>query len=166
MNQDILLQIKPKFNFWVRFFGYNIYLAFIAAIIASGVQPIFFANELSLIMFISIDAATFIITLIIAIFFDNMNYLATSYRVYADRIEFDEGFLNHKHTSIKLKDIKEIHFNQNFVQLMAKLGTVKFITAANGGYSSSAFDTGVSFSDIENPAKVYDKVREIHEKAE
>ena len=158
MNQDVLLQIKPKFNFWVRFFGYNIYLAFIAAIIASGVQPIFLANELSLIMFISIDAATFIITLIIAIFFDNMNYLATSYRVYADRIEFDEGFLNHKHTSIKLKDIKEIHFNQNFVQLMAKLGTVKFITAANGGYSSSAFDTGVSFSDIENNCTAFKKL--------
>lgn len=92
-------------------------------------------------------------------FLDKKNFEVTSYKVFPARIEFEEGFLNPKYTTIKIEDIKEIHFSQNFVQRNAKLGTIKFITAAN----TDTTGTGLTFTDIEYPDVIYNKIKQIHE---
>ena len=54
-----------------------------------------------------------------------MNYRATDYKVSEDKIEFNEGFINHQSMTVKFKDIKEIHLTQSFIQRIFKLGTIR-----------------------------------------
>ena len=92
-------------------------------------------------------------------FLDKKNFEVTSYKVYNDKIDFEEGFINHKHSSIIFKDVKEIHLDQNFIQRKYNVATVRFITAANNPMG----ETSIRFQDIENAQYVYTKVKEIHE---
>ena len=92
-------------------------------------------------------------------FLDKKNFEVTSYKVYNDRIEFEEGFINHKYSSVLFRDIKEIHLDQNFIQSKYNIATIRFVTAANNSIS----ETSIRFQDIENAQLVYIKVKEIHE---
>ena len=92
-------------------------------------------------------------------FLDKKNFEVTSYKVYNDKIDFEEGFINHKHTSILFKDVKEIHLDQNFIQRKYNVATIRFITAANNPIG----ETSIRFQDIENAQYVYTKAKEIHE---
>ena len=174
MNEEILLQVKPKYIWWIRALnkvcnpvGIVIFLMIFAYI---GVPLLFLPDVLKesygmsyicSISLIIIALCLFLALIInIAIFFDKKNFEVTNYKVYNDRIEFEEGFINHKYTTIQLKDIKEIHLEQNFFQRKAELGSIRFVTAAN----NSTTNTGVYFRDIENSKYVYAKVKEIHEK--
>ena len=91
------------------------------------------------------------------LFIDQHNYQVTNYKIYNDRIEFEEGFINHKFTTLKIENIKEIHLLQNIVQRKYKLSTIKFITSANNGSTCS----GISFMDIENAQYVYTKMKQL-----
>ena len=92
-------------------------------------------------------------------FLDKKNFEVTSYKIYNDKIDFEECFINHKHSSILFKDVKEIHLDQNFIQRKYNVATVRFITAANNPMG----ETSIRFQDIENAQYVYTKIKEIHE---
>lgn len=94
-------------------------------------------------------------------FLDKKNFEVTNYKVFDDRIEFDEGFINHKHSSILFKDVKEIHLDQSFIQKKYNIATIRFITSANNAMN----ETSIRFQDIENAQIVYNKVKEIHERS-
>lgn len=108
---------------------------------------------MGLIMFI------FPVSVLLLGFLDKKNFEATSYKIYNDKIDFEEGFINHKHSSILFKDVKEIHLDQNFIQRKYNVATVRFITASNNPMG----ETSIRFQDIENAQYVYTKVKEIHE---
>ncbi len=172
MDTEILLEIKPKYIDWVRTYAILcspgcittliIFLCGfpITALIAELLVELFNINfvmslAITIILFLSLFLAGFAL----ALFFDRKNYEATSYRVFGDRIEFEEGFINHKYTTIKMADIKEIHLDQNFIQRKAELGTIRFTTAANNSTSC----TGICFRDIQNSMAIYAKIKQIHE---
>ena len=163
---ELLLELKPKFDKVVRCFNYlNILYSVGVAYILSMV--LFFAVLISLklsenTVFLAYGIcylALLYISLIVFVILDKKNFEVTSYKVYDDKIEFEEGFINHKYTTVKFADVKEIHHEQNFFQRKVGLGTIKFVTAANVGTR-----TGISFVDIENSNEVYLKVKEIIEK--
>lgn len=101
-----------------------------------------------------------VIVIIFVLLSDYLNYNATIYKVFDDRIEFEEGFINHKYATLKWIDIKEIHFTQNFLQRMFGIGHIKFITAANTGYNG--YNDGIKFRDIQKPKEIYDKLKRLH----
>ena len=160
MNSDIIFEIKPKHVFYVRFFSINLFFAlimsFFPCMILDMLQAVLGFNFLYWLLFNSIF---FILFVLLLVFLDKKNFEATSYKVYSDKIEFEEGFINHKYTTIKMKDIKEIHFTQNFFQRLANIGTIKLITAAN---NSSNF-TGLKFVDVENSNEIYTKIKQVHQ---
>lgn len=97
-----------------------------------------------------------LLTLIISLYVTKKNYEVTNYKVYTDVIEFEEGFINHKHKIIRLKDIKEVHLSQNFFQKKVELGTIRLVTAAGNNYKN-----GVFFYDITNPLAIYTKIKQL-----
>ena len=163
MENKILLEVKPKYVGYTRFFT-NLLLAFlynifIGIILLIFVFPICIEQD-SFLPFI-LYPIIFIFTIIILMFLDKKNYEVTNYTVYADRVEFEQGYINHSYTTIKMKDIKEIHLIQGIFQKKAELGTICFVTAANCSSKAS----GICFADIQNPMAIYAKVKQIHESA-
>ena len=170
METEILLEVKPKYVNYVRFFcnpGIEALLLIFVFSMLSAVPGIaLLLSELLQIRLLTVSISLILLSLVflslifsIILYFNEKNFEATIYRVYADRIEFEEGFINHKYTTIKMTDIKEIHLVENFIQRKADLGSIKFITAANNSTSS----TGVCFQDIQNSKVVYAKIKQIHE---
>ena len=164
--KELLLELKPKFNALVRYtFFLNIICSFGAAYIFSMLILFTVLFQLKLpenLLFGAYGvsyALLFLLSLMIIVAMDKKNFEVTSYKVYDDKIEFEEGFINHKYKTVKFADVKEIHHEQNFFQRKVGLGTIKFVTAANVGTR-----TGISFADIENSNEVYLKVKEIIEK--
>ncbi len=177
MNEEILLEVKPKFyilsrvaaNFYKELIltlsleGMFMMLitVFIIATNASAVINLAENNQLKFIAYIllimvSLIVIIFPISALLFGFLDKRNFEVTSYKIYNDRIDFDEGFINHKHSSILFKDIKETHIDQNFIQRKYNVATIRFITAAK--------DTSINFQDIENFQLVHAKIKGIHEK--
>ena len=159
MTENMIFKIKPEFNIFARLFSENffivIYLAFIVMIFASEILDPIIKNINPAYFFIY----TFVGITLLMLFLDLMNYKETCYFVYENRIDFEEGFINHKNTTINMKDIREIHFNQTFIQRLMGLGTINFITAANNSSSCS----GVKFKDIKNSKSVYDEIKRLYE---
>ncbi len=164
MNKDLVFEIKPTFNNLVRFFSINL---FNASLITYGVVvlffffPLFFNKKMNsdIDFYILITIIVLTVSLIILLWLDKKNYEVTSYKLFADRIEFEEGFINHKSTTVKLEDIKEIHYSQNFFQRLANLGSVKLITAAN----SVSRNSGIILADIQNSNYIYRKIKEVQQ---
>lgn len=173
---ELIMEVKPKFCLLQRAianFDKEFRITIVAqAIVLMFINVIFFAINKSLILdliennqdkfviYIAIIALALIVLIfpfIVLLFsyLDKKNFEVTSYKIYNDRIGFDEGFINHKHTSILFKDIKEIHLDQNFIQRKYNIATIRFITPS--------VNLGVKFQDIENAQDVYAKVKEIHE---
>ncbi|MEI8128219.1 MAG: PH domain-containing protein [bacterium] len=96
---------------------------------------------------------------------EKFNYKFTEYIIYDDRIEFHEGFINTKFTTLSLIDIKEFHLEKSFFQKFWDLGTIRFITAANSNAPKSfgVYDTGVNFRDIQNSSEVYAEIKKLME---
>ena len=172
MDNEILLEVKPYYIEYVRFFGIlsspsvASLLIILLCFIPAGVPFVLLISELlqTSALLVSILLVIVIVTLLsllftIMLYLNKKNFEATTYKVYKDRVEFEEGYINHKYTSIRMEDVKEIHLLQNFIQRKAELGTIKFVTAANNSTSS----TGVCFQDIKNSNAVYAKIKQIHE---
>ena len=164
MSEELILETKPKFTGYVRFFALSLYADIFGGMIGVTIWVvcIFLITMTDLQMWVSLVIIYILCTLLtlgILMFLDKKNFEVTSYKVFPARIEFEEGFLNPKYTTIKIEDIKEIHFSQNFVQRNAKLGTIKFITVAN----TDTTGTGLTFTDIEYPDVIYNKIKQIPE---
>ena len=156
--------VKPYFNFIrvllsVKVFPYIftillfcLYILSCVANVGHGVNAIklFASIILASIIIICTIVICFLISFTIE-FIIYKNYKATTYKILKDKIEFNEGFINHKFTSIEIKNIKEVHLTQSFVQRFFKLGTIKIMTAGSNLYNGG----GLTLKDIENSASVY-----------
>lgn len=166
METEVILEIKPIYINYIRFL-YNVVLTFLVILflaVFDWLIPVFIGLPEPQIwyFYIVMNILLLLFSTGVIMFFDKKNYEVTSYKVYKDRIEFEEGFINHKYTTIRMVDIKEIHLDQSFIQRQAKLGTIRFITAANNTTTS----TGVSFRDIQNSMAVYTKIKQIQENSQ
>lgn len=164
MSEDLVMEIKPKFNLFARIFSENLFIAlFISYFVWYGLSFVFMSmlqNSTDKTgTWASLFWCSYLVIFLLLLFNNLLNYLATRYTVYNNRIDFEEGFIDHKNTTINLKDIREIHLTRSLIQRFFGLGTIRFVTAANTAESTS----GVKFNDIQNSREVYEKVRELHE---
>ena len=176
MSDELLLEIKPKFIIPLRLimgFGKSIIIACVFSYFLLMILPMLIVtfNEnssfailvnntgLYFVYYMIIFAIFLVFSALLNLFIDQHNYEATNYKIYNDRIEFEEGFINHKFTTLKIENIKEIHLLQNFIQRKYGVSTIKFITSANNGSTNS----GISFTDIENAQYIYTKMKQLQE---
>lgn len=90
-----------------------------------------------------------------AVVFPKRTYDETEYKIYDDHVEYAEGFFNVQNNRIRLDRVVDVHYKQSVPQKWYNLGTITLDLA--GGGSRNA----VTFKDIENPEKVYEKVDEL-----
>ena len=145
--------------------SFSIFTGFLTAFLLASINEQALNSFLNIILcFVVNFIVLFLITLNIRVYIDKKNFEVTNYKIYQDRIEFEEGFINHGYTVLKLADIKEIHLTQNFIQRREELGTIKFVTAANSSYSMIGVGmAGIAFKDIENSLAIYTKIKQLHE---
>ena len=166
MDSKFLFEIKPKFvpilylltNFrvWVALVSLILWVAVIQINGRSGYTEglvVVYFDEFVISCYVLMFG--FILFVIIMTYIGMKNYAATVYCVYDDRIEMNEGFINHQHISIFFDDIKEVHLTQNIVQCKYNVATIKVITAANN------FDTGIKLIDIEYADEVCEQLRKL-----
>ena len=61
---------------------------------------------------------------------------------------------------ILFKDIKEIHFEQNYIQKHCNVATIRFVTSA----MTHNRNASIMFQDIEHAQEVYTKIKDVHSK--
>ena len=144
MSDEIILEVKPKYVNYVYFSQDFVSSLIIATFISFTIGEFLF--HLGLLWVIILFITIFIFSLGLNLFFIKKNLEAISYRIYSDKIDFEEGFINHN------------HLIQNYLQRFANIGTIKFITAA-----SSSSLTGLTFTDVENPREIYMKAKQVFE---
>ena len=70
----------------------------------------------------------------------SMNYRNTQYRLFADRLEIEEGFLTIHSKRVMFRDVREVSLRRGVLQRTAGLGSVYLATQATGaGPSWSPF---------------------------
>jgi len=164
MNENLIMELKPKFNLIAVICSNLLVILITCLLLLSMFGPLFAISVEknggdAVRAFILSSVGIVALILFLVVLNTLMNYLATRYTVYNNRIDFEEGFIDHKNTTINLKDIREIHLTRSLIQRICGLGTIRFVTAANTSDSTS----GVKFNDIQNSRKVYEQVRELHE---
>ena len=108
---------------------------------------------------------------VVAYFGKKLNYSRTEYRFFADRLEFEEGFLSINQKVIMFRDVKEVTLHKGIFQRIYGLGTIYLATLATG--SSRGFNpfialgfgnvsaSGVSVRDLTDPDQMFDKIRRL-----
>lgn len=190
MNDELLYETTPEYRFFLRVIA-DFDLATALSMFPVTMSPLLlFSPELrrwisnnlpgsqdgTIFVFVmSMYIISILLILPILAYFDKKNFEVTKYKVYSDRVEFEQGFINYAYKTLKLADVKEIHLSQNFFQKKAGLGTISFLTAANlentntqrGRYRnvSRAISklNGFYFKDIKNPLAVYTKLKQLQE---
>lgn len=149
---------KPKFRLFLNLLRYS-YLIFFLLLLS----PIFimgFIISKNMPTALLIESLLIFCGYIIPVWLQKKNYDCTKYEIYPSRIEFHEGFIINKTSSILIKNIKEIHFKETFIQKLFKLGTIGVITSGSTD-SISMNNSGEAFRDIENGRRIYDKLKQL-----
>lgn len=157
MEKCFLYEIKQKYVGWLKAWHYS-YVAILIGTMLGMIPAFFHYHNFFLYYLLSVLVIGFLF-LVIILYFVRKNYQATSYRIYNDKVEFAEGFINYKFTSVKFKDIKEIHMTQGILQRLAGVGSVVIYTSSNTGYQN----TGVRMIDIENVSNTYKILKQLYE---
>jgi membrane protein YdbS with pleckstrin-like domain len=151
-----IFPIQLFISIWGAFFFSGIFAPFSKTFDRGGPEPRI-QILIGLILFITIPTVYYYIT--------KKNYSKSWYRFYNDRLEFYEGFFIIQEKTIKYGNITELNLRRGFLQRHFKLGTIIISTPATG-YSRGRAVSGIRIRDIAEPESVYNKVKEIVDKAE
>jgi uncharacterized membrane protein YdbT with pleckstrin-like domain len=86
----------------------------------------------------------------------------TTYRIYRDRIEFEEGLVNRRERTVLIGGIIDMRLTENVLQRPQGAGTVTlviqpFVSQAQGHLAHQT----VSLSNVPEPKGVYDLIRSL-----
>lgn len=121
--------------------------------------------------FVASGAVAFFGIFAVTYFGKMLNYKRTEYRFFADRLEFDEGFLTIQKKVIRFRDVKEVTLRQGILQRTQGLGTLYLATFATGAVQANnpfvvlgfgnVSSSGIFVRDIQTPEDVFETVRKI-----
>ena len=152
--------IKPKFVWWLRSIYAVIQVTLCVMCLLIPAEAISNIRYVSITTCLMMHVMFWIIFVPIFIFFSKKSFEIASYKIYSDKIELEDGFFNHERVSVKIKDIEQIYYSQNFLQRIAGIGTISIIAASNveEGY------TNLKFRDIESPDIIYANIKKMCDK--
>src|SRR5690606_1993976 len=76
--------------------------------------------------------AAFFATPLIVYIGKRFNYQRAEYKVFDDRLEFEEGFLTINKKTVRFKDVREVSLRRGILQRAAGLGSIYLATQATG----------------------------------
>jgi|GEM_PF-2276636 len=101
----------------------------------------------------------FLVLLIIAAFtfFAYMKIRARKYRIYEDKVEWYEGFINIKKIMIPFDRVTDVGFSKNIVDRFFSTGSLRLNTAGLITYAAT-------MSYLDNPEKIEDMLKNLIQK--
>lgn len=116
-------------------------------------------------------AAAFFTIAILGYVGKKLNYSRTECRVFADRVEFEEGFFATSRKTIRFLDVKEVTLHKGILQRICGLGTIYLATIATGTIGTmnrfpwlglvNASASGLALRDIPNSDAAFERIREL-----
>ena len=88
--------------------------------------------------------------------------LRTSYAIFKDRLEYDEGFLNRQRRTVIFDQVIDVQLTEGLLQQTKGVGTVVLVTqqlvSASEGHLSNR---QITIRNVPEPRKVYDMLRSL-----
>jgi uncharacterized membrane protein YdbT with pleckstrin-like domain len=86
----------------------------------------------------------------------------TSYAIYPDRIEFEEGLLNHQHRTVLLDKIVEVRLIESILQRTAGAGSISLVSQQPVGAGAGRVSKRtVRMINVPDPGGVYELIRSL-----
>ena len=86
-------------------------------------------------------------------------YAKTRYEFYGHKLDYYEGFFTTEEKSIDYDNVTEVNLRKGVFQKMYGLGTIVLSTPATSFRGRAR--AGISISDIKNPDRVYQQIKEL-----
>lgn len=83
------------------------------------------------------------------------NYEETEYKIYDDKVEYAEGYLNVSKNIARLNRIVDVHFKKGILQKRYGLGTITMDMAGGGKRNA------IRLLDLENPEEIYEELQDL-----
>ena len=120
---------------------------------------------------IGITLGIIAIYIIIKMIFEKIQYDHYEYNFYNTKVEYIDGFLNKEEKELKYKYVREVTMNQNIIERLFKLGTIRIFTNASSGYNSAYGGNnsmrnrnGIYIHCVTNVKEKYETIKEIIDK--
>ncbi len=174
-DNTVKFQLKPKFNWGYKLvctLGTAVLWAVIILFFAIGsIEDIEILLELlsmAPIMPMAIVIGVVLLYTIIKLIIEKMQYDDLEYNFYNTKVEYKDGFLNKEEKELKYKYIREVTMNQNILERIFHIGTIRIFTNASSGmvYGNSKHNkmygkNGLAVHCVENVGEQYKKVKEL-----
>jgi hypothetical protein len=86
----------------------------------------------------------------------------TTYTVYADRVEYDEGFINKHRRTVVFDQVIDVELTEGVLQQTRQAGTVSLVTQQLvSGKDGKLSNRRVSLVNVPQPREVYDLIRSL-----
>ena len=148
-DKEPVMQVKSTYKLLYSSFGYIVgFLIFLLCCF-----PAFFVDGGG---FVFVILLIYAVIAAISILITKKQYANYNYTFYKTKVVYKDSFLNVSEKEVKYKYIREVTFNQTFIQRFFNIGTIILYTNAESG-----FNNGVLIRSVENVKDVYDKVKEV-----
>lgn len=172
-DNKIKYQIKPKFNILYKLLSNlwkaTIFMVFFTFFILDDSDKWIFSYSSILLWTVGV----ILIYIILKMIFEKMQYNSLEYNFYTTKIEYKDGFLNKEEKELKYRYIREITMNQNLLERLCGIGTIRIFTNASSGvYSSQSRHNGMRNANgihihcVENVKEQYRTIKQIIDEAE
>ncbi len=146
------LVIKSEYNQLYEFLNRNGVTTLILVIL------LIIAIQANIISIYFVIIGMYLMFLVLSTIYNKLKYKANVYKFYDDKIIYTNSFINKETKRIKYEDIKELNFNQMFLQIPFRLGTIVIRTNAGG-----LFNRGILIFGVKNVTETYQKAEKIIE---
>lgn len=166
-DNKIKYQIKPKFNVLYKLLNHlwkaALYILFFSCAIFEDLDDLSF--RLTILLWL---IGAILIYIIIKMIFEKMQYNNLEYNFYTTKIEYKDGFLNKEEKELKYRFIREVTMNQNILERLCGIGTIRIFTNASSGiytasnnHNSMAGRNGIYIHCVEDVQEQYRIIKQI-----
>ena len=165
-DNQIRLQIKPEFNIPYKLIS-TIGQFFVVLIIVGFYFNLFYIwTEWPITILFTILIA--IIYVVVKMTIGKFQYDDLEYNFYATKVEYKDGFLDKEEKELKYQYIREVTLNQNILERVCNIGTIRLHTnASSGTYNGNSHNgsmglrNGIYIHCVENVREQYMKIKQI-----
>jgi membrane protein YdbS with pleckstrin-like domain len=174
LSGDAALSMKPVFIAWNALAGRLWMLFYFAAIFGAAgtiLTSIIFRTDTGVPAFVAFSAVGLMIAPFPVYAATRLNYARTEYRIFPDRLEYEQGFFVVRKKVIMFRDVLEVTLQQSVTQRMYGLGTINLSTQASDVDDPSpqaasfgltpGVTSGASIQDIAKPEEAFGIIQKL-----
>ncbi len=131
-DNQVKFQLKPKYNIpykLITTIGGTLFYLLLISLIIVDLPTLWIVFPVTILVTMGI----IVVYIVGKIVLEKMQYDHLEYNFYATKVEYKDGFLNKEEKELKYKYIREIVMNQNVLERLFNIGTIRIFTNASSG---------------------------------